>query len=526
MREEMKVSFNQSFLRESAKNLANAQSASITKIKSSPVRVKLTKAKDILNEAYSILALTAKKDRDISPAAEWLIDNYYIIQEQIVQIEQDFPIEYQRNIPLLDNGEHQTLPRVFELVLNMFTHTDNLIDIETLTNYVKSYQEEEPLMIGEIWAIPIMLRFVLILSLSERSERVLQRKHIKTDIKNLINTFSERDMREPGLINHELSNWLNKRKNVKDQLLLTELTNQLQNAGLLQDEQKRWLQYKFNQFDMTIEEALRIDAQKQSKLQVSIQNAVISLREISETDWSDFAEDCSIIEQILRLDPFGYYSDMDFQTRDSYRRGIEKLSRYSNYSEVEVAEKILQLCEEYKPSNNIDTSNILTDRSILKKHVGYYLKEEGQVEIENEIGYSKSISDRFIRMLKNNERYYLLGVWIVTIFFLAILWVVTDAIGEPPVISTIVLIIALFPALDLSVSSINRFFAFLLPPGILPKMNYENGIPDESRTLVVVPTLFSSPEDVRRQFEALEIRSLANSDPSLQFAILSDFTDA
>src|SRR5690554_2633417 len=469
----------------------------------------------------------AKNNQELMPAAEWLIDNFYIVQEQIVQVESDFPKEYQQNIPLLTEGYLEGWPRVYELVLNLVTYTDNLVDLETLTHYIKSYQEEKTLMLGEVWAIPIMARFVLIQQLSEKSKRVLLQKKMQLEVNELVKEVSEKDTREPGSVTHLLTTWYNsKSKKYDDLVLLIELTNQFQTAGLLQNEQKRWFAYRFNQFDVTLDEALRIEAQKKSRLQVSIQNAVISLREVSETDWSDFVEDCSIVDQMLRLDPLGYYSKMDSQTRDSYRRSVEKISRRSKYTEPEVTEHALSMAEQNASSNMGADPDFLNDRSVLKQHVGYYLRDEGYEQLTKKLDYKMPFREKMRSKLEKNAAYYLGTIGFLTLLLISAMWLIVGLDQHSDWTKLFVLLAVFFPFLDLSISAANRFFAFFLPPRILPKIKFESNIPKESRTVVVIPTLLTSPDDVKDQLEKLEIRSLANSSSSLQFALLSDFTDS
>jgi cyclic beta-1,2-glucan synthetase len=529
MSQESKISFNINYLKESAANLAQIHAASKSSKHIRPVKPILEDSKKVLIDAYRILSGLAKKNQDLSPAAEWLIDNFYIVQEQVVQVGVDFPREFQRNLPPLSGGEHEGLPRVYELVMNFLTHTDNLVDEDVLINYVQHYQQFETLKLGEIWAIPIMIRLILIQKLSEKASRILQRKRIWRDVHELTTNIDEKDIREPGMLINKLSEWLKKYKSSGEKVLvLIELYNQLQQTGFLQDEQKRWFIYRFKQHDVTIDEAMRSEAQRQSRLQVSIQNAVITLRESTETDWADFVEECSIVDQILRLDPYGTYSQMDFETRDRYRRTVERISRHSNHSETDVAEKVLILAEDQGRINeeSDDDSDPLFNSSVVKKHIGYFLVGNGYRELISALGYRMPIRERLQKKLENNPFLYILSIIVHTVLLMVVLWYVTDAFSESIFIATSVLVISLFPALDLSVAAMNRFFVFLLPPRKLNKMDFEDRIPDQSRTMIVVPTLFSSPDDVRDQLSRLEIRSLANPHPGLQFALLSDFNDS
>lgn len=518
------VSFSHKRLKESASNLAGSQLAEINGTDVVRVRSILEKSKKELTDAYRVLSRLAKTEQDLSPAAEWLIDNFYIIQEQIVQVKVDFPREYQISIPSLTHGDYKGLPRVYELILDYLTLTDNLLDTEVLAAYLKHYQEVTSLMIGEIWAIPIMIRLILIQRLAEKASRIIYRKNIHKSVQKIIQNLEQIEHTEPGVTNNVISTWLKNQPKESVNIQLIELYQQLELAGMLLEDQKRWFNYRFRQLDMSLEEAMRVEAQKQSRIQVSIQNAVISLRLSSETDWTEFVEECSILEQILSLDPAGIYKQMDFKTRDSYRRTVERLSRRSEKSETETAEKVLLLTERQVSKNGQKSSEQTYEG--LKKHIGYYLIGEGFPELANELGYKMPMMERIVRFLESNTWVYTLAIGLHTAVLMLILWLTIGAFSTSTLTITILFLVTFFPALDLSVSAVNRFFAFLLPPRILPKMGFKEFIPDESRTMVVVPTLFASPEDAIRQVENLEIKSLANPEPSIQFALLSDFNDA
>jgi cyclic beta-1,2-glucan synthetase len=521
MQENSTVTFNVGYLKESAVSLAESHSVIMPGKIIKPIQPEVETSKEILTEAYRTLSALAKSDQELSPAAEWLIDNFYIIQEQLVQIVIDFPKEFQKSIPVLQGGELDGLPRVYELILNYLTHTDNVVDDNSLMHYIQSYQQAETLQQGEVWALPIMLRLILIRKLAEKASRILERKKIWKEVKNLVESINREDAGEPGALLNMITDWARSdRFDQQDPLALVELYNRLQVSGYLLEEQKRWFTYRFKQMDLTMEDAMRIEAQKQSRLQVSIQNAVVSLRWVSETDWSDFVEECSMVHQILMLDPLRTFGDMDFQTRDSYRRAVERLSRRSDLTETEVAEQVLLLAESNTQAEEPGES------APARQHVGYYLQGEGYRELVRNTGYRMPLRERINRLLERVPGIYIGAIILHTIILMVILWLFTGAIGNSPAVTTAILLISLFPALDLSVSAINRFFAFFLPPRILPKMSDKTAIPDRSRTLVVVPSMFTTPADVRRQIENLEIRSLANPDPGLQFVLLTDFTDA
>ncbi|WP_265786665.1 GH36-type glycosyl hydrolase domain-containing protein [Fodinibius salicampi] len=519
--------FQAKLLKQDAKELSRRHTFTYQNKDILPIKPRLEEAKEGLTKAYKILATSVKQNKDITPAAEWLIDNFYIIQEQIVQVENDFPIGYQRNIPHLSSGSNMGLPRVYDLVQNLALHTDNVIDIEGLTRYVQSYQEEVPLKVGELWAIPVMVRLVLIRHLALKASRVLKRRNIRTDIQDLINQLVEHDTDEPGRVLRRVIEWLDERKDsYDDRLLYVELAHQLQGAGLISEEEKKWFEYRLRSHDTTLDEALRDEAQRQSKLHVSIRNAILSMREASETEWQEFVEECSIVDQILHLDPMEIFTDMDSGTKNKYRSTVERLASHSEYTEKQVAEEVLVLSESHINHSGRDANDIFKGYSVLKKHVGYYLLGEGYDELTRRIRYDMPLGERIRRKLEETAGYYIGFIASFTIILLAVLWLATDAISSSIFVSLSVLLVGFFPALELSISAINRLFVFSLPPRILPRMRINKEIPGQARTLIVVPTLVGSPAEMEHQLEKLEITSLANPDPGLQFVLLSDFTDA
>ncbi|HSP83131.1 MAG TPA: glucoamylase family protein, partial [Gillisia sp.] len=526
MKEKPTVSFNISFLKESAINLAKTHKVSPTSNNPKPIKPILEDSKQILTETYRTLSKVVKSEREISSASKWLMDNFYIIQEQTVQIAADFPKAYQKSIPILTEGEYVGYPRVYEIIRNILTHTDNVLDNEVLLEYIQAYQKEETLKLGELWAIPIMIRLFLIQILAEKASRILNQKHISIEVENFIKEIEKNNLQEPGAFSHAISNWVKEHSEKSGLLYLIELFNQLNSAGLLQEEQKRWFNYRVNHYEINLEDAIRLEARKQSRLQLNIQNAVVSLREITETDWSDFVEECAVIERILIQDPAGQYSAMDFQTRDRYRKTIEKLSRGSGLSETEVSNCTLQLAQEQAKNITGINDDLLYDDNSVKKHIGYFLIGDGYDEIAGKVGYSAPLREKFIRLFEKHFHLYLITLFCFTVLFIWILLMATGAISSSLAGTASVILLAFFPALDFSITIVNRFFSFFLPPRVLPKMDYREKIPTTSRTLVVVPTIISSQDDVLRQIEKIVIHSLANPDSALQFALLSDFRDA
>lgn len=514
------VHYSEQNVREEIRYLAEKQSFTLEAKPLRPIPPILNASRETLTEVYRELARAAKQKAELSTAAEWLIDNFYITQEQIVQLKEDLPLAYYKKLPRLTEGSNKGLPRVYELVKVLALLSDNIIDQDNATTAVKAYQQIQTLSLGELWAIPIMIRLVLIELLVDRSEELLELRRVRDLVDRKLDEFFKEESDEPGHLLATLREIDSEHGG--DEVFLTILAQRLQSMGALSEMERNWFDYKFRRWNTTLEGQLQVDAQRTSRLQLSVQNAISSLREVSETNWSGFIEDNSLVERILRLDPSGFYPSMDFKTRDRYRKRVERLSAHSPFSEPEIAERALLLTEQSEQAAAPEEG-----ARFKKTHIGYYLVDEGYEELLQKVDYKIPLAERLRNWARQHPGSFFGLIFIHVAVLLALVSLATGLFRDSTwIMIAITLGAAFLPALDLSVVSTNRLLSLLLPPRLLPKLELPDEVPDEYRTVVVVPTLFSSPQDVRDQFEALEIRALANPNHGLQFVMLSDFTDA
>ena len=516
MATETQVHFNKQYLEEQIRQLAKLQEFTLDARPMQSIDETLLSAKKTLTQTYTVLARAAKLNRELSSAGEWLIDNFYIIQEQIVQLQADLPKSYYEKLPRLTQGEFKGYPRTYEIIQLLASISDNIIDRENTTIAIQAYQKVDILNLAEMWSVPLMNRFALIVRLAQRSEKLLRDRKIQDDIDGLLSEKMSGNIDEPGFLLRQLSEIVDQKHNTIRYLVI--LAQRLQSRGMFTENERRWFDYKLSRWETNLEEQLRSRIQQTSRLHLSIQNAISSLREVSETDWSLFVESCSVVERILRLDPAGMYTRMDFSTRDRYRKIVEKLSAHSQYSEQEVAEQALMMAESAAQNG--------THQRRKKMHIGYYLLDEGYAALSQKLAYQKPLDERFRELVQRYPAIYFFFIGIHLLILIAIIGIVTNLLARESWMIILTLIISWLPALDLSIVSTNRLLSFLIPPRILPKLEFKGVIPDEYRTVVIVPTMLSSTADVEAQFELLEIRALANTNESLQFAIVSDFLDA
>ena len=472
----------------------------------------------LLKRSCTALTHAQMSSRRVTPAAEWLLDNNFLIEDHIRTARTHLPKGYSRELPRLINGPSAGLPRVYDIALETISHGDGRVDEQTLSRFIDAYQTVMPLALGELWAIPIMLRLALI----ENLRRVASRVMANADDRNLADDWaerlietSERDIKSVVLTVADMA----RSAPPMTPAFVAELTRSLQGQSAALALPLSWIEQMLSETGSSIERQVQLDAQQQAADQVSIGNSIGSLRLLSATDWREFVESMSHVEQILAQDPAAIYPTMDFATRDSYRHVIERLARSSpQLSEIQVARAAIDLAT---------AGTATVPCPLLARHVGYYLISAGLPTLERRIDARVPLHKRWNRLLQQSPLiFYLAPVAMLTLLFAWPLLASARRDGLPDVALLLLAIPCLIMTSRLAVSLINWLVTFSLLPAVLPKMDYANGIPDEARSLVVIPTLIASLADVDELVEGLEVRFLANRDDNLYFALLSDFLDA
>ncbi|WP_243048711.1 glucoamylase family protein [Dyella sp. RRB7] len=471
----------------------------------------------VLAHSCDMLTRAHRADRRITPAAEWLLDNYYLIEEQIRTAQRHLPKSYSRELPRLLSGPSARLPRVYDIALETISHGDGRVDNESLSRFVASYQTVTPLTLGELWAIPIMLRLALI----ENLRRVASRVMVDWNDRNLADQWADRMTeiaeRDPKSVVLAVADMARSHPPMASSFV-AELTRRLQGQGPALALPLNWIEQHLAESGLSIERLVQMEAQQQAADQVSIGNSIGSLRMLSALDWQEFVESTSVVERILRDDPAAIYTAMDFATRDHYRHVVEWLARHSALSEAEVAQAAVELARQHAQAGK-DTD--------VEAHVGFYLVDRGLPALEQHIAVRHPLAEVWQQRIKRSPlTFYLGSIALLTGLFA---WPLLSSLGGSGIHGLWRLLIALpivVVTSQLSISLVNWLVSIVMKPQMLPRMDYSEGLPSQVRSLVVVPSMFSCVEDVNELVEGLEVRFLANRDRYLHFALLTDFTDA
>jgi cyclic beta-1,2-glucan synthetase len=476
-----------------------------------------------LVEVCRLLTAAGTENRRSMPAGEWLLDNFYLIEEQISTARRHLPKGYSRELPRLARGPSADCPRVYDLALESIAHGDGRVDTETLSRFVAAYQTVTVLNLGELWAVPIMLRLALI----ENLRRVGVRIAAAWDERNLANSWADRMTetaeKDPGSLILVIADMARSNPPMVG-AFVAELARRLQGRGPALALPLTWIEQRLSASGLTIEHLVQLENQQQASDQVSISNSIGSLRMLGALDWREFVETMSVVEQTLLEDPDGVYGRMDFATRDRYRHATEKIARKCHRGEVEVARSAVELA---RAAALQDTVSSASDR---RRHVGFYLIDEGLPDLRRRLGARPSAREAWrIRAGRWSLTLYLGSIGLTTLILSGALLsfgLYSGALAGRAWALLPLGMLSLLAASQLAVALTNWLAAWLVAPRSLPRMDFDEGIPPTLRTLVVVPTMLSSLANVEQLVEALEVRFLANRDPCLHFGLLTDFCDA
>ncbi len=475
---------------------------------------RLTQSRHWVRQVCADLTAASRLEQKATPAADWILDNEYIMEGNARDVLLNLPRRFYQQLPTLASAPYRGLPCIYGLAKDLVSHNQQRLDRENILAFIEAHQSVRTLTIGELWALPQMMRVALIESIQSLAVTALA------------------DLRERQLADFWANRLIAANRRDSNQLfaLLAELAaaepcptpyfgSQL--VGLLYDEAaalapvQSWLERTLNS---PLHDLTQREQNRQTREQLSCGNAFTSLRQLALLDWREIFEKLSTVEQILRRDPSGVYCGMDFATRDRCRRAIEELARASAQAEEQVAERVIRLATLAKREATTDERT---------GHVGTWLAGEGRAELARLLACRETRRYRALEWIyRHHAVVYACGIGGIVALLFALIAPFTPG-GLPLAIRLGLLPLLLIPVSQLAIEVVNYLITRLLPPRPLPKMDFEEaGIPDAFRTLVVVPMMLVNTETVRAEVEKLEIRYLANQEANLLFSLFTDYTDA
>ena len=478
---------------------------------------RLAENETILLEVHDLVSEAVKGKRQITPAGEWLLDNFYLIEEQIRTGKKHLPKGYSKELPRLLNVSSEGLPRVYDIAKELISHGEGHVDPENLRRFVTSYQTITTLKLGELWAIPIMLRLALIENLRRIAVRVAAGR-IDRDLADSwadkMTKIAEQDPKSLILVIADMA----RSHPPMSTPFVSEFARRLQGQSPALAFPLTWIEQRLSESNQTIIQLIQSGNQQQAADQVSISNSIGSLRFLSSFDWREFVESMSHVEKILHDDPAEAYATMDFNTRDHYRHVIEKMAKKCDFSEIVIARKAIELAQNGKDLKGKE------DRTA---HVGFWLIDKGLPQLEDLIKTKHNLNSVFKKIFSSFPLFfYLASISVLTLIFS---WSILEKAYHDGICNWHFWALGFLLTLCtsyLSIALVNWMVTVFVKPRPIPRLDYSKGIPHESSSMVVVPTMLLSLENIEELMEALEVRFLANQDKNLYFGLLTDFKDS
>ena len=500
-------------LEQHAATLAASQPVSPHRGRRPSLAARLAENEGVLLHAYRDIARAVDAGGAITPAAEWLLDNFHVVEEQISEIRTDLPPGYYRKLPKLANGPFTGYPRVFGMAWAYVAHTDSHFDSTTLRRFVLAYQRQDPLTIGELWAIAITLRIVLVENLRRCAKRIVLARTMRQAADALVEQFPREGSAAGEHVRRILREY---ERGPLHGAFAVQLVQRLRDQDIRATRVLAWLEERLSLQGATTDQMIQGDHQQQAETNVTVRNIITSMRLIAEVDWADVFESVSLVDDALRHG--SNFADLDFPTRNSYRSSIEELARGARLTELEIAHAVLAACG--RPAGSGDFNH---PREV---DPGFHLIGGGRRAFEKALAFRPPLASLPRRF---NEALGITGyaaiVLLLGAFLLAVPLILIDASAGTTAVAVLA-VLGLIPAIDAAVPLVNRAIAREIDSVALPGLALRDGVPASLRTLVVMPTLFATVADVEEHMRRLEVHYLASQDQELYFGLLSDWVDA
>ena len=507
IREEL---FSNERLEQHAISLALAQTVTANPPHRSSLNERLSDNEKTLLSAYRDIGATAASDHTITPAAEWLLDNYHLVDEQIRQIKNDLPQRYYRQLPKLASGPLIGYPRVFGMAWACVAHSDSRFDPHMLRRFVRAYQTVQPLTIGELWAIAITLRVVLVENLRRAAVRILSGRRARLDADQVADQLL--GIAGAGI---DLQQLLARQQDAArlSNSFIVQLVKRLRDQDPRVTPALTWLDRHLESQGTTAEQMVHDEHQRQGASNVTVRNIITSMRLVSEVNWPDFFEDVSLVDEVLRSG--SDFATMDFPSRNLYRSQIEALARGSDHTELDIARLL------------IAATAGAAEGSVQERDPGHYLLSEGRESFARAIGF-RPPPGAWLKRLNHalGPAGYMGAVLLLSAALLAVPVAMLQHLGIQGLSLALMAALGAIPASDMAMAIINRAVTTGVGATLLPALALPEGIPAELRSMVVVPMMLTTPAALETQLERLEVHYLASAGGEIHFALLSDWMDA
>lgn len=467
---------------------------------------------EFITEVYNLLNEHIKLKLPIHPAGEWILDNFYIIDETVKTVTKELTLKKYTNFLGIANGPYAGFARIYVLASEIVAYTDGKINGKNLEVLLKAYEDKKTLSMDEIWNINTFLRVALIENIREACEKIYSAQLQKYKVENIIERLVENKSKDEL----QFKNIGEYKTKVIEQGEMKYPFIEYMSYRLKQYGKKAYpflniLEEQVNKMGTEISEVIKKEHFDIAVRKVSVGNCIISIKNINRINMIEIFEKINGVEEILKKDPVNVYSKMDYKTRIYYRNKLKEISKKTKISEIYIARKCLELSSIEYEKSNMDSNN-------KKAHVGYYLIADGEPKLL-EILQNKKVP-RQNNMHKAQK--YITALAVVTIVLAGVYGLYINTQINNIVLSLILSILLLIPIETIFTQIAQYILGKTKNTKIIPKLDFRNGIPEQNATFVVIPTIIKNGKRVEELMHKLEVYYIANKSDNIYFALLGD----
>ena len=463
----------------------------------------------IIQEVYNLLNEHLKLGISIHPAGEWLLDNLYVIEECVKQIEKELTLKKYTSFLGIANGGYKGFARIYVLAAEIVAFTDNRIEKEDLENYLISYQTKKTLSMEEIWNIGIFLEIAIIENIREVCEKIYTSQMEKYKAENIVERLVENKTKQEQIFKN--NNFKKVGKNILNDMgysFVEYMSYILKRYGKKGYSYLKALEETVELTGTTVTDVIKKEHFDIAVRKVSIGNSITSIKKIQRMNFLEIFEKINGVEDLLKKDPSEVYGKMDDKTKEYYRNKIKEISKKTKISEIYIAKKLLELANKNEEEK--------------KRHIGYFLIDEGIYDLYKSLKIKQKNKINIKEKTKIYISVYFISTTIIALFLANLL---NRSINN---IYILILSFILFfiPASEIVNQILSYILSKTVKPKIIPKLEFSKGITKENKTMVVIPTIINSREKVKNLMKKLEIFYLANKSENIYFCLLGDCTES
>ena len=457
-----------------------------------------------IKQVYNLLNDHLKLGIPIHPAGEWLLDNFYVIEEITHQIKKELSLKKYKSFVGISNGKYKGFARVYVLASEIIAYTDCNIDKESLTEYLSSYQLKKTLNMDEIWNIGVFIQIAIVKKIREISENIfetqVQKYKVENIVERLIENKNRNELKFKNISFSSKNNYIDMKYPFIEYMSYT-----LKRYGKKGFSYLQVLEEEIKKAGTTVSEVIKKEHFNIAIQKVIMANSITSIKEIQRINFLEMFEELNGVEEVLKHDPAEVYNKMDYKTKDYYRNKIKEISQKTKISEIYIAKKVLEIAKGKEVGSK-------------QSHVGYYLIDKGIDELYERLNF---------KIKKQMTYNFKVKLYITLIYSLSILlsYLLSYFVNvkKTDLLSILVDgIILLIPVSEIVIQIIQYILSKIVKPKLIPKIDFLSGVNKENATMIVIPTIVKSKEKVKELMQKLEVFYLANQSDNLYFTLLGD----